>query len=327
MSRWNSRDCLGLRGVSREEIELVLETARGMKEIQTRTVKKVPTLRGKVVINLFYEPSTRTATSFELAATRLSADVIQIQTGTSSVVKGESVVDTAQTLRVMGADGCVIRHSVSGAPHHLARHIDIPVINAGDGTNEHPTQALLDMFTMKQHHGRIEGLTVVIVGDILHSRVARSNMWGLLTLGAKVRFVGPPTLVPPEVEKLGVEVRHKLDGSFEDADVINLLRVQKERMTANFFPSLAEYSRYYGMNEERLKRTKPGSIVMHPGPMNRGVEITTEVAESPQSVILEQVTNGIAVRMALLYLLIGAERDPQPVKKDAAPAIDTPSLF
>ncbi|MDP8245438.1 MAG: aspartate carbamoyltransferase catalytic subunit [Candidatus Hinthialibacter antarcticus] len=326
MSTWKSRDCLGLRGVSREEIELVLDTARSMKEIQTRTVKKVPTLRGKIVINLFYEPSTRTSTSFELAATRLSADVIDIQTGASSVVKGESVVDTAQTLRVMGADGCVIRHSVSGTPHFLAKYIDIPVINAGDGTNEHPTQALLDMFTIREHKGPLEGLTIVIVGDILHSRVARSNMWGLLTMGAKLRFVGPPTLIPPGVEALGVEVRHKLDGAFEDADVINLLRVQKERMSANFFPDLKEYSRYYGMNGERLKRTKPGSIIMHPGPMNRGVEITTEVAESDQAVILEQVTNGIAVRMALLYLLIGA-RDANEKKTETTKAGDTPSLF
>ena len=326
MRTWKSRDCLGLRGVSREEIELVLDTARSMKEIQTRTVKKVPTLRGKIVINLFYEPSTRTSTSFELAATRLSADVIDIQTGASSVVKGESVVDTAQTLRVMGADGCVIRHNVSGTPHFLAKYIDIPVINAGDGTNEHPTQALLDMFTIREHKGPLDGLTIVIVGDILHSRVARSNMWGLLTMGAKVRFVGPPTLIPPEVESLGVEVRHKLDGAFEDADVINLLRVQKERMTANFFPDLSEYSRFYGMNGERLKRTKPGSIIMHPGPMNRGVEITTEVAESNQAVILEQVTNGIAVRMALLYLLIGA-RDANEKKPETTTAGDTPSLF
>lgn len=326
MSTWKSRDCLGLRGVSREEIELVLDTARSMKEIQTRTVKKVPTLRGKIVINLFYEPSTRTATSFELAATRLSADVIDIQTGASSVVKGESVVDTAKTLRVMGADGCVIRHNVSGTPHFLAKYIDIPVINAGDGTNEHPTQALLDMFTIREHKGPLEGLTIVIVGDILHSRVARSNMWGLLTMGAKLRFVGPPTLIPPEAESLGVEVRHKLDGAFEDADVVNLLRIQKERMSANFFPDLKEYSRYYGMNAERLKRTKPGSIIMHPGPMNRGVEITTEVAESEQSVILEQVTNGIAVRMALLYLLIGA-RDASEKKTETTAVGDTPSLF
>ncbi len=326
MRTWKSRDCLGLRGVSRDEIELVLDTARSMKEIQTRTVKKVPTLRGKIVINLFYEPSTRTSTSFELAATRLSADVIDIQTGASSVVKGESVVDTAQTLRVMGADGCVIRHSVSGTPHFLAKYIDIPVLNAGDGTNEHPTQALLDMFTMREHKGALEGLTVVIVGDILHSRVARSNMWGLLTMGAKVRFVGPPTLIPPEVDALGVEVRHKLDGAFEDADVINLLRIQKERMSANFFPDLSEYSRYYGMNGERLKRTKPGAIIMHPGPMNRGVEITTEVAESSQSVILEQVTNGIAVRMALLYLLIGAG-DGSEKKQASSTETDTPSLF
>lgn len=324
MAKWNSRDCLGLRGVSREEIELVLDTARSMKEIQTRSVKKVPTLRGKVVVHLFYEPSTRTSTSFELAATRLSADIINITTSQSSVVKGESVIDTAQTLRVMGADAFVIRHSVSGVPHHLAAHTDIPVLNAGDGMNEHPTQALLDMFTMREHIGSLDGIQVVIAGDILHSRVARSNMWGLLTLGAKVRFVGPPTLVPPGMEQLGVEVSHNLDEAIEDADVINLLRVQRERMASNYFPSLSEYSRWYGMNMERLNRCKPNVLIMHPGPMNRGVEITTDVVESDRSVILEQVTNGIAVRMALLFLLLGNERERESQKTLRE---HTPSLF
>ncbi len=322
MKKWRFKDCLGLRGVTREEIELVLDTARSMKEVQQRKVKKVPTLRGKIVVNLFYEPSTRTRTSFELAATRLSADVINITTSQSSVVKGESVLDTAHTLRVMGADLVVIRHSISGTPHFLANNIDIPVINAGDGTNEHPTQALLDMFTIREHKGSLEGLTVVILGDILHGRVAHSNMWGLLTMGAKVRFVGPPTLIPRAVHDLGVEVYHNLDKAIEGADAINILRIQRERMTANFFPSLKEFSQYYGMNLERLKHTKPSTLIMHPGPMNRGVEITSEVADSKQSVILEQVTNGIAVRMALLYLLTGRE------SKELEPQMETtPSLF
>lgn len=321
MKKWRTKDCLGLRGVSREEIELILDTARSMKEVQTRTVKKVPTLRGKIVCNLFYEPSTRTRTSFELAATRLSADVINISTAQSSVVKGESVLDTAHNLRVMGIDVVVIRHFVSGAPHFLAKNINIPVINAGDGTNEHPTQALLDMFTIREHKGRIEGLTVCIVGDILHGRVAHSNMWGLLTMGAKVRFVGPPTLIPPAVRDMGVEVYHNLDKAIEDADVINILRIQRERMSSNFFPSLKEYNRFFGMNMDRLRRAKPGVLIMHPGPMNRGVEIMSDVADSESSVILEQVTNGIAVRMAMLYHLVSGEREP--VEKPEA----TPSLF
>ncbi len=325
MTEWQRKDCLGLRGISREEIELVLDTARSMKEVQTRTVKKVPTLRGKIVANLFYEPSTRTRTSFELAATRLSADVINITTAQSSVVKGETVPDTANNLRVMGADAIVIRHNISGTPHYLAKNTSIPVINAGDGTNEHPSQALLDMFTIREHKGSLEGLTVTIVGDILHGRVARSNMWGLLTMGAKVRFVGPPTLIPDGVKDLGVEVYHDLDQAIEGADVINLLRIQRERMAGNFFPSLSEYSWIYGMTMERLKRAKPGVLIMHPGPMNRGIEITSEVADSESAVILEQVTNGIAVRMALLYLLIGREKgsEREQDKKD----INAPLLF
>lgn len=327
MAQWKSRDCLGLRGVTREEIELVLDTARSMKEIQTRTVKKVPTLRGKVVVNLFYEPSTRTRTSFEVASTRLSADVLNITTSQSSVVKGESVVDTAQTLRVMGADAFVIRHGVSGTPHHLARHIDIPVLNAGDGANEHPTQALLDMFTIREHKGDLSGLTVVIVGDILHSRVARSNMWGLLTMGAKVRLVAPPTLTPPNLTDLGVEVSHRLDEAIEDADVINILRIQRERMAANFFPSLAEYSRLYGMNMERLRRCKSNVLIMHPGPMNRGVEINSDVADSGNSVILEQVANGIAVRMALLYLLLSSDQSASGKSVERHSTEMTPTLF
>jgi aspartate carbamoyltransferase catalytic subunit len=321
MRVWQRKDCLGLRGVSRDEIELVLDTARSMKEIQSRTIKKVPTLRGKVAVLLFYEPSTRTRTSFELAAKRLSADVVNIETATSSVVKGETLVDTAHNLRVMGTDVIILRHQLTGAPHHLADHIELPVINAGDGTNEHPTQALLDMFTIREHKGTIEGLTVTIVGDVLHGRVAHSNMWGLLAMGAKVRFCGPPTLISPEVREMGVEIFHDIEKAIEGADVVNVLRIQRERMTRNYFPSLKEYSRIFGLTSERLKRAKPGLLVMHPGPMNRNVEIQSEVADSDQSVILEQVTNGIAVRMALLYLLVSAD-------KDASRRIEeTPPLF
>jgi len=298
MRVWQRKDCLGLRGVSRDEIELVLDTARSMKEIQSRTIKKVPTLRGKVAVLLFYEPSTRTRTSFELAAKRLSADVVNIETATSSVVKGETLVDTAHNLRVMGTDVIILR-----------------------GTNEHPTQALLDMFTIREHKGTIEGLTVTIVGDVLHGRVAHSNMWGLLAMGAKVRFCGPPTLISPEVREMGVEIFHDIEKAIEGADVVNVLRIQRERMTRNYFPSLKEYSRIFGLTSERLKRAKPGLLVMHPGPMNRNVEIQSEVADSDQSVILEQVTNGIAVRMALLYLLVSAD-------KDASRRIEeTPPLF
>ncbi|MDX9752891.1 MAG: aspartate carbamoyltransferase catalytic subunit [bacterium] len=321
MRVWRRKDCLGLRDVSRDEIELVLDTARTMKEIQSRTIKKVPTLRGKVAVLLFYEPSTRTRTSFELSATRLSADVVNIETATSSVVKGETLVDTAHNLRVMGTDVIILRHSITGAPHHLAEHIELPVINAGDGTNEHPTQALLDMFTIREHKGTLDGLVVTIVGDVLHGRVAHSNMWGLLTMGAKVRFCGPPTLVNPQMKDMGVEIYHDLDAAIEGADVINMLRIQKERMTRNFFPSIKEYSRIYGLTMERLKRAKPGVLVMHPGPINRNVEIMSDVADSDSSVILEQVTNGIAVRMALLYLLVSGE------KESSKKLDETPPLF
>lgn len=322
MKTWQRKDCLGLRGVSREEIELILNTARSMKEIQTRTVKKVPTLRGKIVVTLFYEPSTRTRTSFELAATRLSADVINLSTSQSSVVKGESLIDTAQTLRAMGADLFVMRHNLTGAPHHLAQNIEQPIINAGDGTNEHPSQALLDLFTIREHKGRIEGLTVVIAGDIVHGRVAHSDMWGLLTMGAKVRFVGPPTLIPPWVKDMGVEVYYDFEKAIEGADVINMLRIQKERMSSNFFPSLKEYTKLYGLTMERLKMANPGVLVMHPGPLNRGVEIMSDVADCKQSVILEQVTNGIAVRMALLYhFLAGGDKEPYDKTIDQDPTL------
>lgn len=308
---------LGLRGLPRETIELILDTARAMKEVHGRKVKKVPTLRGKIIVNLFYEPSTRTRTSFELAAKRLSADIVNIAATTSSIAKGESLLDTAHTLRVMGADVIVMRHSSSGAPHLLAKNLDISILNAGDGINEHPTQALLDLFTIREHKTQIEGLTVTIAGDVLHSRVARSNMWGLLTMGAKVRMVGPPTLIPRDVRELGVEVYTDFDEAIRDADVINLLRIQKERMSKNFFPNLREYNLLYGMNSERLAKAKPGVLIMHPGPINRGVEINSEVADGASSVILEQVTNGIAVRMAVLYLLLTGRRDRKAAKTGA----------
>ncbi len=302
---------LGLRGVSREKIERILDIARGMKEVHTRSVKKVPTLRGKVVFLLFYEASTRTTNSFSMAAKRLSADTVSVTAAASSVKKGESLVDTATTIRVMGADFVVMRHSSTGAPHHLARHLDIPVINAGDGWNEHPSQALLDMFTIREHKERIEGLTVTIVGDIRHSRVARSNMWGLLTMGAKVRFVGPPTLIPDRVEEFGVKVYDNIDEAIDGADVVNILRIQQERMSNFFFPNLREYNILFGMTPERLARCKPDVLIMHPGPMNRGVEIASSVADGPNSVITEQVTNGVAVRMAILYSLAWGDRQPK----------------
>jgi len=301
----NRKDLLGMQDLTAEEIQLILETAEPMKDIIRRQIKKVPTLRGKVVINLFYEPSTRTRTSFELAGKYMSADTINISTSTSSVVKGETLQDTAKTLEVMGADVVVIRHSAAGAPHILSKRLSASVINAGDGFHEHPTQALLDMFTIKEKKGRIEGLKVAIVGDILHSRVARSNIWGLTRMGAEVRVIGPATLVPPEIEKLGVTVYTSVEEGVRDADVIMVLRIQLERQQKGLFPTIREYARLYGITAERVSLARPDVMIMHPGPMNRGVEIAPEVADSMQSVINEQVTNGVAVRMALLYLLAG----------------------
>jgi len=301
----NRKDLLGMQDLTAEEIQLILETAEPMKDIIRRQIKKVPTLRGKVVINLFYEPSTRTRTSFELAGKYMSADTINISTSTSSVVKGETLQDTAKTLEVMGADVVVIRHSAAGAPHILSKHLSASVINAGDGFHEHPTQALLDMFTIKEKKGRIAGLKVAIVGDILHSRVARSNIWGLARMGAEVRVIGPATLVPPEIEKLGVTIYTSVEEGVRDADVIMVLRIQLERQQKGLFPTIREYARLYGITAERVSLARPDVMIMHPGPMNRGVEIAPEVADSMQSVINEQVTNGVAVRMALLYLLAG----------------------
>jgi len=296
---------LELQSLSKEEIELILETAKPFKNVFMRSIKKLPTLRGKSVVLLFYEPSTRTRTSFELAAKRLSADTVNIAVQVSSVQKGESLIDTAKTLESMKADFIVIRHSYSGAPHLLAKNVSSSIINAGDGFHEHPTQGLLDIFTIKEKKGKIEGLKVVIVGDILHSRVARSNLWGLTKLGAKVVLCGPPTLIPQDIDKIfpQIDIEYNLDKAIKNADVINILRVQFERQLEHLFPSVREYSLLYGMNKERLKNAKRDVLILHPGPMNRGIEITTDVADSLNSVINEQVTNGIAVRMAVLYLL------------------------
>lgn len=299
------KNLLGIEHLSPEEIKTILDTAVPFKEIFTRSVKKVPTLRGKTVVNLFYEPSTRTRASFELAEKRLSADVLNISVNTSSIVKGESLIDTAKTIEAMKADFVVIRHNMAGAPHLLAKTIKASIINAGDGMHEHPTQALLDLFTIREKKEKIEGLNVVIIGDILHSRVARSNIWGLTKMGARLTVVGPVTLMPAHVEELGVKIAYHLDDILPEADVIYVLRMQRERQKQHLFPSLREYSELYCVDMDRLKKCKKEVMVMHPGPMNRGIEISSEVADSPYSVITEQVTNGIAIRMAVLYLLGG----------------------
>ncbi|MFH1416179.1 MAG: aspartate carbamoyltransferase catalytic subunit [Elusimicrobiota bacterium] len=303
------KDLLGLEDLDKKEIELILDTAKPMKDLFTRTVKKTPALRGKTVVNLFYEPSTRTRVSFELAAKRLSADTVNISASGSSVVKGESLTDTAKTIESLGADIVIMRHPHSGAPHLISKHISCSVINAGDGTHEHPTQGLLDLFTIKEKKGSISGLRVGIVGDILHSRVARSNIWGLKKLGAEVYVIAPATLIPMEIEDLGVKVSYKLAETIKKLDVINILRIQKERQQDQLFPSLGEYSAVFGVNTDILNLAKKDLLIMHPGPMNRGVEVSSTVADSPNSVINEQVTNGIAVRMAVLYLLSGGENE------------------
>ena len=313
---FTQRHLLGLEGVSAEDIVHILDTAKSFVEISERDIKKVPTLRGKTVINLFYEASTRTRTSFEIAAKRLSADTINISASTSSAQKGETLADTARNLEAMRPDAIVIRHPSSGAPQLLARVVSSAVINAGDGSHEHPTQALLDLFTMREKKGRIRGLEVAIVGDILHSRVARSNLYGLTALGAKVRLVGPPTLLPEAFASFGAEVHHRLESGIAGADVIMMLRIQRERQGTNYFPSLEEYSRLFGLDRAALSAAKPDVVILHPGPMNRGIEISSEVADGPYSLILDQVTNGVAIRMALLYLLAArgrgeAERDGQ----------------
>ena len=308
-ARLAGKDILGIQELSVAEIGLILDTAESFKEVSTREIKKVPTLRGKTVINLFFEASTRTRTSFEIAAKRLSADTINISASSSSVVKGETLIDTAKNLEAMNPDCIIIRHSASGAPHLLARLMHVPVINAGDGAHEHPTQALLDLFTVREKKGRLAGLKVAIVGDILHSRVARSNIYGFTKMGAEVLLSGPRTMMPAEVERMGVRWHTRLSEVIPQADVIMMLRIQLERQGGGFFPTLREYSRFFGLNLEVLKAAKPEVLIMHPGPMNRGVEISPEVADGPFSVILDQVTNGVAVRMALLYLLVGGERE------------------
>lgn len=306
--RWTRKDLLSLEELSKEEIELILQTAESFKEVSTREVKKVPALRGKTIANLFFESSTRTRTSFEVAAKRLSADIINFSSSGSSTSKGESLRDTAKNIEAMHVDTIVMRHSSSGSAEYLARSIKAGVINAGDGIHEHPTQGLLDIFTMREKKKKIEGLKVCLIGDILHSRVARSNIWGLKKLGAKVTVCGPPTLIPPKIEALGVEVSYDLDKVIKDQDVLNILRIQLERQKGAFFPSIREYAAEYGISSERMKKAKKDVIIMHPGPINRGVELAAEVADGPNSVILDQVTNGVAVRMAALFHTTMVER-------------------
>jgi aspartate carbamoyltransferase catalytic subunit len=294
--------------LSAGDIEFILDTADSLKEISLREIKKVPTLRGKTVIHFFYEPSTRTRTSFEMAAKRLSADTLSLTASGSSIVKGETLIDTARNLQAMNPDLIVIRHSATGAPHLLAREVKASVINAGDGINEHPTQALLDLYTIREKKGRIKGLEVAIIGDISHSRVARSNIIGLRKMGARVTVSGPPTMIPCEAESLGVEVVHDPVEAIRGKDVVMMLRIQLERQSRVLFPGVREYASFFGLTRARMKHAKKDVIIMHPGPMNRGVEIASDVADGPYSVILEQVANGVAVRMALLYLLIGGSR-------------------
>jgi len=305
VGKFDHKDLLGIEQLRVEDIELILDTAGSLKEISERDIKKVPTLRGKSVINFFYEPSTRTRTSFEMAAKRLSADTVSLSATDSSMVKGETLIDTARNLQAMNPDLIVIRHSSSGAPHLLSNRVEAGIINAGDGINEHPTQALLDLYTIREKKGKIKGLKVAIIGDISHSRVARSNMIGLIKMGAEVTVAGPPTMVPPGIEALGVRVVYDPGEAVKEKDVVMLLRIQLERQNKALFPGLREYASFFGMNRDVLSLAKPDVILMHPGPINRGVEITSEVADGPYSVILDQVANGVAVRMAILYLLIG----------------------
>ena len=301
------KDVLGLEELAAGEITLILDTAESMKDIITRTIKKVPALRGRTMLTLFYEPSTRTRTSFELAGKYLSADVTSIATATSSVTKGETLKDTVRNIEVMGTELVVMRHPAGGAPHFLAQRVKAAVVNAGDGMHEHPTQGLLDMLTIRQRKGGFKGLRVAIIGDIYHSRVARSDIWGLRKMGAEVVVAGPSTLLPPFAEELGVKASTRVEEALEGADVVNVLRLQLERQQKGLLPTLREYTRLWGVDRERLALAKRDALLMHPGPMNRAVEITTEVADGPHSVILDQVTNGVAVRMAILFLLLGGE--------------------
>src|SRR5437868_13562412 len=309
---WNRKHLLDIESLSGDEIMTVLDTARAFKAVGTRAIKKVPALRGKTVVNLFVEPSTRTRISFELSEQRLSADVINFSAEASSFKKGETLKDTALNLQALNADFIVIRHSASGAAHFLSRVLNASVINAGDGAHEHPTQALLDAFTIRERKGKIEGLNVTILGDILYSRVARSNIWALTKLGAKVTLCGPSTLVPRVFEQMGCRVTYDVIDAIADADIINLLRIQHERQRKTMFPSLAEYSSLFGLTKARLALSKPDALIMHPGPINRGVEIDSEIADCTRSLVLEQVTNGLAVRMAVLFLVNGG-KGPQEV--------------
>ncbi|HOY09097.1 MAG TPA: aspartate carbamoyltransferase catalytic subunit [Candidatus Omnitrophota bacterium] len=305
MTEWTRHHLYDLEDLSKEEIELILETARSFKEVSTRDVKKVPALRGKTVVMLFFEPSTRTRTSFELAAKRLSADTINFSSSGSALSKGESILDTARNIEAMNVDMIIVRHQSAGVPYILGAGVQASIINAGDGCHAHPTQALLDIFTMKERKGRVQGLKVAIIGDILHSRVARSNIWGLTKLGADVTLCGPTTLIPVGIRNLGVKVTHDLNDVLGTSDVLMLLRLQKERQQDKFLPSIREYARVFGINKEKLKKAKKDVLIMHPGPTNRGVELTADVADGEYSVILEQVTNGVAVRMAVMYLMSG----------------------
>ena len=311
---FNRKHLLGIRELEASEITHLLDTAESFRDVSKREVKKVPALRGRTVINLFFEPSTRTRTSFEIAAKRLSADAINISVSTSSVSKGETLLDTARNLEAMSPDCIVVRHSMSGAPHHLARMGNAPIVNAGDGAHEHPTQALLDALTIREYKGRIEGVKVAIIGDALHSRVARSNVHLLTKLNASVSIAGPGTLVPDEFAELvdnGLRVERRIEDAIDGADVVMILRIQRERQHEAFFPSMREYAVHYGLHLDHLQRAAPDAIVMHPGPMNRGIEVSSEIADSSRSLILDQVTNGVAVRMAVLYLLAGAHNETE----------------
>ncbi|HVO27153.1 MAG TPA: aspartate carbamoyltransferase catalytic subunit [Candidatus Margulisiibacteriota bacterium] len=315
------RHLLGLEGLSRDELTFLLDTASSFKEISERDIKKVPTLRGKTVVSLFYEASTRTRASFEIAAKRMSADFVSLSSSTSSVTKGETLLDTARNLAAMRPDAIILRHSAAGAPHFLAARLECPIINAGDGAHEHPTQALLDALTIRERKRNMEGLTVAIVGDVLHSRVARSNIFALKTLGATVRLVGPPTLLPPELRAWGDTTSNLAEG-VRDADVIMMLRIQLERQGKNFFPTVDEYSRYFCLTQRVVAHARPDVMILHPGPMNRGIEIASDVADGPYSVIMDQVTNGIAVRMAVLYLLANRPRMESETEQEA---VETPA--
>lgn len=302
--RFKKKDLLDLQTLSPEEINLILDTAKSFCGVLERPIKKVPTLRGKTIANLFFEPSTRTKLSFELSARRLNADIINFSSSTSSVLKGESLLDTARNIMAMKVDALVVRHSSAGAAHILARRLPISVINAGDGAHEHPTQGLVDVYSIREKKGKIAGLNIAIIGDIAYSRVARSDIWGLIKLGAKVRICGPPTLIPRDIEKMGVKVTYFIEEALCGCDVIIMLRIQKERQKSSFIPTIEEYREFFSLNEEKLKLAGPDVVIMHPGPVNRGLELPAKLADSPYSIILDQVTNGIAVRMAILYLLL-----------------------